>query len=238
MIVNAGIFDEGILFRIRWMHYEGIDINLRLRNERERVMIILPLIIITVPQSIETHSPQLETGLLLVITWAKTTLRITTPDIVHFLSHLVHSDLLVIKIDSPSNNIHHHFPITATQFRRNHISLAPLPSVKVLTILANVHISHHHSDLCNDFHGNPSRYIMDDIPMTRMTRLKQPGRTYWRDDGMKTNVGIGLGKVLGMAASRSLRREAKRDIGVGTHKAPPRSTQKESKVLSLKCILI
>ena len=97
---------------------------------------------------------------------------------------------------------------------------------------------YHHPDLCNDFRGNPSRYIMGDIPMTRMTRLKQPGRTYWRDDGMKTNVGIGLGKVLGMTASRSLRRGAKRDISVGTHKTPSRSTQKHSKVLSLKCILI
>ena len=71
-----------------------------------------------------------------------------------------------------------------------------------------------------------------------MTRLKQPGKTYWRDDGMKTNIEIGLGKVLGMASNRSLRREAKYDIGIGTHKARPQSTQKESKVLSLKRILI
>jgi hypothetical protein len=63
----------------------------------------------------------------------------------------------------------------------------------------------------DDFRERPRRYYMDDfneIPTTRVTRLREP--RYVRDDGVKSDVGVGLGNISGMAASRSvsLRRNA------------------------------
>jgi hypothetical protein len=57
-----------------------------------------------------------------------------------------------------------------------------------------------------------SRRMDPEIPQTRVTRLKQPARTFWRDDGVASDIGIGsgreigigLGRISGMAASRSI----------------------------------
>ena len=80
----------------------------------------------------------------------------------------------------------------------------------------------HHPDFYDDVRRDRLPDDNDDIPMTRVTRLKEPGRTFWRDDGMKTDVGIGLGRISGMAASRrvSLRGGTKSDVGGVTHNTP------------------
>jgi hypothetical protein len=100
-----------------------------------------------------------------------------------------------------------------------------------------------HPDLPDNVRGGPSRHLMDDftdVPMTRMTRLKEPARTFGRDDGMTSDVGIGLGRISGMAASRTAslrsRRGTQSDIGVGRRdislpSQPLRGQEKVSKVL-------
>ena len=81
---------------------------------------------------------------------------------------------------------------------------------------------------------------MDDIPITRVTRLKEPEGMFWRDDGMKTNIGVTLGSISGMAPSQTLRRGTKTDVAVGIHNTSPRSKHiEESKaVFQFKCLLI
>jgi hypothetical protein len=59
--------------------------------------------------------------------------------------------------------------------------------------------------------------------MTRVTRLKEARRIFWRNNGMKPDAGIRLQRISGIAASRSLRRETK--SGAGTRTTPSRSTQ-------------
>jgi hypothetical protein len=79
-----------------------------------------------------------------------------------------------------------------------------------------------HPDLYDIIRRGPLRNFMDDVsgvPMTRVTRLKQPARTFGREDGVSSDVGIGLGRISGMAASRTAslrsRRGTQSDIGVG-----------------------
>jgi hypothetical protein len=86
-----------------------------------------------------------------------------------------------------------------------------------------------HPDLHDIVQRRPIRHLMDDVsdvPMTRVTRLKQPVRTFGREDGVSSDVGIGLGRISGMAASRTAslrsRRGTQSDIGVSRR---DRSTQ-------------
>jgi len=54
-----------------------------------------------------------------------------------------------------------------------------------------------------DFRERSGRHYIDDvneIPTTRITRLREPGK-YWRNDGVKSDAG---GHISGMAASRSV----------------------------------
>lgn len=82
-----------------------------------------------------------------------------------------------------------------------------------------------HPDLESAYH-DPHRYefqsVIDegDIPLTRVTRLKEPARTFWRDDGVSSEIGVGLGRISGMAASRSVisRGNMKSDVGIPSPK--------------------
>jgi len=72
--------------------------------------------------------------------------------------------------------------------------------------------------------------------MTRVTRLKR-GKTFIREDGIVTDVGIGLGRISGMAASRSASRRTQSDVGVGTRTPISKPSRK---VISLVhfCLLL
>ena len=62
---------------------------------------------------------------------------------------------------------------------------------------------------------------MAEIPMTRMTRLKEPARTFSKDEDSHSDAGVGLGSISGMAASRSVSiRRIKSDIDI-TRSQPP-----------------
>jgi hypothetical protein len=74
----------------------------------------------------------------------------------------------------------------------------------------------------------PTVSTEDEIPTTRMTRLKEPPRTFFKDAESVSDVGIGLGRISGMAASRGVSlgiRRTKSDIGLNTH--PPTEAKKE-----------
>ena len=101
--------------------------------------------------------------------------------------------------------------------------------------------SYHHPDFYNDVRRDRLPYYDDDVPMTRVTRLKEPGKTFWRDDDeMKTDVR----QMSGMATSRIdiLRTGTKSNVGVETHNTPirlsPQNNVNEAKVSHCQRLLI
>jgi len=91
----------------------------------------------------------------------------------------------------------------------------------------------------SQYHANthdPRLQFRENVPMTRVTRLKR-GKTFIREDGIVTDVGIGLGRISGMAASRSASRRTQSDVGVGTRTPISKPSRK---VISLVhfCLLL
>jgi hypothetical protein len=100
--------------------------------------------------------------------------------------------------------------------------------------------SYHRSDFYYDVGPDQLPYYNDDVPMTRVTRLKEPGKTFWKDDEMKTDIG----GISGTTVSQRdvLRTGTKSNVGVGTHNTPirlsPQNSIKEPKVSHCQSLLI
>ena len=75
------------------------------------------------------------------------------------------------------------------------------------------------------------RSCRDNVPMTKVTRLKQ-ARTFKREDGIVSDIGIGLRRISGMAASRSVSRRTQSDVGARV-RTPSKPQPKVSALLFL-----
>lgn len=98
---------------------------------------------------------------------------------------------------------------------------------------------HPHSPLSEiNYHSNPHysavRPHRMEVPRTRVTRLKQ-AKTFIREEGTSSDIGIGLGHISGMAASRSVSRRTQSDVGVGTRAPISKPLPKVNSVPSLPC---
>lgn len=80
-------------------------------------------------------------------------------------------------------------------------------------------------------HHPEMRSCRDNVPVTKVTRLKQ-ARAFKREDGMVSDIGIGLGRISGMAASRSVSRRTQSDVGARV-RTPSKPQPKVSALLFL-----
>jgi hypothetical protein len=100
--------------------------------------------------------------------------------------------------NDPYNHHHHHsIPVDPYSTRPTSIRQGPYSHFP-----QSASSPYHHPDLHRSTYSTP--FDAPEIPQTRVTRLKQPARTFWRDDGVASEIGIGLGRISGMAASRSV----------------------------------